>query len=162
MPRVTAVDLPEQSLLNRRIKPGDFIDCYRVNSKLSPRKAAEIICTFPAWAELLVSIRGVLTRPFGLSNEGPEADDKLGAFPVEYESDYELIAGFDDKHQDFRVSVIADDGHVYLATWAHQHNVAGKLYIRAIMPFHILIARNALNRVYKNGSTGLQSKSSKL
>lgn len=153
MSKVTLVDLPEKSQLHKRKAPTDFIDCYCVASKLGPRQAAEIITSFPAWAEMLVRLRGILTAPFGLSNDGPDAADKLGAFPVESENDYELIAGFDDKHQDFRVSVISDNNHVYLATWAHPHNLGGKLYLRAIMPFHIVIARDALKRVYKAGAS---------
>ena len=34
-----------------------------------------------------------------------------------------------------------------LATWVHPHNRAGRLYLKAILPFHILIARDALARV---------------
>lgn len=151
MPNVTAVNLPQQSLLNGRIKPEDFIDCYCVSSSLSPREASEIITSFPAWAEFLMRIRGILTTPFGLSNDGPSAEDKIGAFPVEIENDYELIAGFNDKHLEFRVCVISDEGLVYLATWVHPHNIGGKLYLRAIMPFHILIARDALKRVHNSG-----------
>jgi hypothetical protein len=38
-------------------------------------------------------------------------------------------------------------GNVYLATWVHTHNIGGRLYLAAILPFHVLIARNALGRV---------------
>ena len=90
-----------------------------------------------------------MTAPFGLSNDGPSAPDKIGAFPVELETEHEIIAGFNDKHLDFRVAVLSLSNHVYLATWVHPHNIGGKLYLKAIMPFHILIARNALARVHK-------------
>ncbi|MCG8696347.1 MAG: DUF2867 domain-containing protein [Minwuiales bacterium] len=36
---------------------------------------------------------------------------------------------------------------VFLATRVHPHNIAGRLYLRTILPFHILIARDALARV---------------
>lgn len=147
--KVRLVELPKQSALHRRIESADFIDCYCVSSCLTPRKAAEIITSFPSWANMLLRLRGFVTAPFGLSNDGPDAEDKLGAFPVESETDYELIAGFNDRHLNFRVSVISNDGCVYLATWVHPHNIGGKLYLRAIMPFHIIIARNALKRVHK-------------
>jgi len=144
---VTATDLPAQSLLNRRVAPSDFLDCYCVASDLSPRRAAEIITDFPGWARFLLRIRRVLTTPFGLSNDGPTASDKVGVFPVETENDRELIAGFNDKHLDFRVSVVSCKNHVFLATWVHPHNIGGRLYLKTILPFHILIARNALARV---------------
>jgi hypothetical protein len=36
---------------------------------------------------------------------------------------------------------------VFLATWVHPHNIGGRVYLTTILPFHILIARNALARV---------------
>jgi hypothetical protein len=147
MQHVIASELPLQSALHDRIKPMDFIDCYSVESDLSPRHAAEIITKFPGWAQCLVAIRNIITAPFGLLKEGPDASDKVGFFPVESENSEELIAGFNDKHLDFRVSVMSQDGRVFLSTWVHTNNPAGKLYLRVILPFHLLIARNALARV---------------
>ena len=146
-PSVAAIALPAQSSLYQRIAPDDFLDCFAVRADASPRRAAEIITDFPGWAQFLLLIRRIVTAPFGLSNDGPEAADKLGPFPVETESESELIAGFNDKHLDFRVCVRAEDGQVYLATWVHPHNIGGKIYLRAILPFHVLIARDALRRV---------------
>ena len=145
--QVIATELPSGSVLNARISATDFLDCYAVSSALSPRRAAQIITNFPYWAGALIAIRNVITAPFGLSNDGPPAHDKLGPFPVEPETSNELVAGFDDKHLDFRVSVLSQDGRVFLATWVHPHNFGGRLYLGCILPFHVLIARNALKRV---------------
>ncbi|MBM7068701.1 DUF2867 domain-containing protein [Actibacterium sp. 188UL27-1] len=146
-PNVTLSPLPQNSALHQRKAPTDFLDCYAVRSDLPPRRAAQIITTFPGWAKGLLQIRRLVTAPFGLSNDGPDAADKLGPFPVESETDHELIAGFNDRHLNFRVSVMSQEGQVFLATWVHPHNIGGRLYLSAIMPFHILIARNALSRV---------------
>jgi len=150
--RVKIARLPDQSTLHSRVNASDFLDCYCVPSGLSPRKAAEIITDFPRWAQSLLLLRRLVTALFGLSNDGPPAADKVGIFPVESETDTELIAGFNDKHLDFRVSVMSIDGYVYLATWVHTHNIGGKLYLKTIMPFHILISRNALARVHKHSA----------
>ncbi|NNJ76125.1 MAG: DUF2867 domain-containing protein [Anderseniella sp.] len=144
---VTATELPAHSLLRERVAVTDFLDCYCVASDMSPRRAAEVITDFPGWARFLLHIRRIVTSPFGLSNDGPAAPDKVGVFPVETESGRELIAGFNDKHLDFRVSVISQDDQVFLATWVHPHNIGGRIYLKTILPFHILIARNALARV---------------
>ena len=145
--RVEAVALPSESALHARRVSGDFLDCYAVASPCPPRRAAEIITDFPSWARALLVLRRIVTRPFGLDNDGPDAADKLGPFPVEHESDREIIAGFDDKHLNFRVSVMQVDGVVSLATWVAPHHWGGRLYLTAIMPFHIAIARDALRRV---------------
>lgn len=147
LPKVRAADLPVDSDLHALLGPGDFLDCYRVRSDLPPREAANIITDFPDWARVLLIVRRMVTAPFGLSNDGPDAADKIGPFPVESETGRELIAGFNDRHLDFRVSVLAENGFVHLATWVHTHNFGGRFYLSAIMPFHVLIARNALARV---------------
>lgn len=147
MNKVLAAALPPFSALHTRVGARDFLDCYAVRSSLSPRPAAQIITSFPGWARGLLFVRRIVTTPFGLSNDGPDAPDKLGPFPVESENERELIAGFDDKHLDFRVSVISSEGQVYLSTWVRPHHVGGRLYLNAIMPFHVLISRNSLQRV---------------
>ncbi|WP_147109122.1 DUF2867 domain-containing protein [Tateyamaria sp. syn59] len=146
-PRVTASRLSADSPLHAQMQRGDFLDCYTVASTMPPRAAAEIITAFPGWAQVLVKLRALITAPFGLSQDGPEADDKLGPFPVESETGTEVVVGFDDKHLDFRVSVRSEGGTVSLATWVHTHNIGGRIYLATIMPFHILIVRNALARV---------------
>jgi len=152
MTKVTACPLPAHSLLHERIQDADFIDCYAADGQTSPRKAAETIVTFPAWAKALVILRGIVTRPFGLSQDGPVAEDKLGPFPVETETEDEIIAGFDDKHLNFRVSVLRHEGKMMLATWVRPHNFGGRLYLSVIMPFHILIARNGIARAAKTAA----------
>jgi len=144
---IRKIDLPAQSALHLQRTEGDFLDCYSVASDVDPRRAAEIITDFPGWAKFLLIIRGLITAPFGLSADGPEAEDKLGPFPVQSETPTEVIAGFDDKHLNFLVSILSDNGQVSLATWVSPHNMGGRLYLAAIMPFHIAIARNALARV---------------
>lgn len=149
--KVLETDLPSESILNDRIAPTDFLDCFSVSSSLSPRRAANTIVDFPGWARRLLKFREVVTAPFGLSNDGPNAADRIGPFPVELETTDELIAGFNDKHLDFRVSVISRTGKIYLATWVHPHNFGGRIYFACILPFHVLIARNALSRVAVRG-----------
>ena len=144
---VTAIDLPDASALHARREARDFLDCYSVASDMPVRQAAEVITDFPGWARFLLIIRRMVTAPFGLDNDGPDVADKIGLFPVESETSSEVIAGFDDKHLNFRVSVLSHDGQISLATWVAPHNIGGRIYLATIMPFHIAISRNALSRV---------------
>ena len=100
--QVKATQLSHDSLLQGYVAQGDFVDCFTVASTMPAREAAEVITNFPNWAQPLLSLRGLITAPFGLSQDGPEAEDKLGPFPVEHSSASEVIAGFDDKHLNFR------------------------------------------------------------
>lgn len=145
--QVTSSQLSPASALHTYMAKEDFMDCFSVASSLPARRAAEIITDFPGWAGALVSLRNLIVKPFGLQSDGPEAEDKIGLFPVVLETDEEVIAGFDDAHLNFRVSVRSENGRVSLATWVHRNNLGGRLYLALILPFHILIARNALKRV---------------
>ena len=150
-PRVHTATLPADSPPWLKHPKGDFLDCFRVTADVSPRQAAEVITAFPGWAGLLLKIRRLVTTPFGLSQDGPDAPDKVGPFPVISETENELIAGFDDKHLEFQVSVLRRDGQIFLATWVHPHNIGGWAYLAAIYPFHVLVARDALRRVAQGG-----------
>ena len=154
MGEVQSTALDRDSRLQGRVEPGDFIDCYTVAAGLGPREAARVITDFPGWARWLLQVRRVITAPFGLSQDGPEAPDKIGPFPVEAETERELVAGFDDKHLDVRVSVWSEEGRVSLATWVRPHNIGGRLYLALIMPFHVAIAKDALRRVAASDAQG--------
>ncbi len=147
MTGVRACALPAGSALHSYRTQGDFLDCYSVPAQMSPRRAAERITEFPGWAHVLLQLRRVVTAPFGLKNDAPPGVESVGPFPVIQETETELLAGFDDKHLNFLVSVYCADGLVHLATWVEPHNLAGRAYLTAIMPFHIWIARDALRRV---------------
>ena len=146
--------LPASSALHERYKPSHFLDCYTVEAQMQMpvREAALVVTDFPYWARFLLLIRRIVTTPSGLDNDGPEAHDRVGIFPVESETANELIAGFDDKHLDFRVSVLTHEGKVSLATWVAPHNLGERVYLAAVMPFHIAIVRNALKRVQQRWS----------
>lgn len=147
MASVRATPLAPDSALHAHVAPGDFLDCYAIRAPHGARRAAEIVVEFPDWVRALMKLRGVLTAPFGLLNDGPPSRDKIGPFPVVLETGDELVAGFDDRHLDFRISIMARRGEVSMATWVHTHNLGGRCYLRAILPFHVVIVRNALERV---------------
>lgn len=147
MTRVRSTNLPQTSLLHERVAATDFLDCYCVPSSLPAKSVAEIALQFPGWVELLMQLRNLLVTPLGLATDVPISKQNIGPFPIESETENELIVGFDDKHLNFRISILSQDGLVYLATWVHPHNIGGHLYLAAVMPFHIVIVRDALKRV---------------
>ncbi|KPA22035.1 hypothetical protein shim_19220 [Shimia sp. SK013] len=148
---VTPSPLPPFSALHNRFRAGDFVDCFRVSSTLPLRQAADTIADFPGWALALVRLRNLLVAPFGLQADVAGSMDRIGIFPVESETEQEIIAGFNDRHLDFRISVMRDGGDILLATWVHRHNLLGRAYLATIMPFHIAVARDALRRVASTG-----------
>lgn len=144
---VRKIPLPATSALKPLRKSGHFVDCYTVTATMPVRQAAEIVVDFPLIPRLLLRLRNLIAARFGLKHKADETTDSIGMFPVHSETDQEIIAGFDDKHLDFRLSVMVHGDQIRLATWVAPHNIGGRLYLWAILPFHIYIVRNGLVRV---------------
>ncbi len=147
--RISRTQLPEAAHIQLRLKSTDFIDAYRVRSQLSVRQAAAIGFAVPAWARALLHLRNALVRPFGLKTDIEHGNpaDRFGMFPVRYERDNELVLGFDDRHLDFRITFYREGTDMLMSTWVRPHNVFGRAYLAAVMPFHVLITRGAVRRI---------------
>lgn len=66
--------------------------------------------------------------------------DKIGVWPIFSVTDTELVAGRDNKHLDFRLSVLkvkdGETANVVVSTICTVHNLSGKIYLFFIVPFH--------------------------
>ena len=72
------------------------------------RAAERIIGRSPRWVDMLLTLRNLVVAPFGLHTQGPPDQAHhgvLGLFPVISQTPDRLVAGFDDKHLDFRIVV---------------------------------------------------------
>ena len=137
--------------------PGaQFGDAYSIaidGATLTARQAAErMLGRGPRWIDVLLALRNFLVAPFGLKTRAPnEARDIIGIFPVVSQTPDRLVAGFNDKHLDFRVVVdVASSGHGQRATATTRvltHNLLGRVYLAIILPFHRPIVRAMLRQV---------------
>jgi hypothetical protein len=130
--------------------------CIEVSDHdLDARRAAErMMARQPRWAEALLSLRNLLVAPLGLKTSGAglaAPRDMIGIFPVVSETPERLIAGFNDRHLDFRVVVgvtpPGDVRQVTATTLVKTHNWLGRTYLAIIMPFHRLIVPALLRQV---------------
>ena len=139
--------------------PGaQFADAFRIevnDRALNARQAAErMIAQQPRWADALVTLRNILVSPFGLKTSGANRTaprEMVGIFPIVSQTPDRLVAGFNDKHLDFRVVVdVATSGaarQVTATTLVLTHNWLGRTYLAVIMPFHRLIVRSLLRQI---------------
>lgn len=146
MPKVTKTPLPRGSRLWQQVRPGDFIDGYAAESPLTPREAAAAALSMPGWARTLLALRNRLVRPLGLKSE-VSGEGNGAIFPVTYEDPNELILGTDDSHLNFRICLHRAGGRIHMGTWVHRNNLLGRLYLIAVMPFHVLIVRDGMRRI---------------
>ena len=134
-----------------------FGDAYRVvldRTTLDARGAAEkMFARGPRWIEVLLRLRNTVVAPFGLKKSGagePAPGGMIGIFPVLSETPKRLVAGFNDRHLDFRVVVDVAPSEagqqVTTTTLVLTHNLLGRAYLAVILPFHRLIARVMLRQ----------------
>jgi hypothetical protein len=130
--------------------------CIEISDRdLDARRAAErMLARQPRWAEALVSLRNFLVAPLGLKTSGAglaTPRDMIGIFPVVSQTPGRLIAGFNDRHLDFRVVVdVTPPGgarQVTATTLVKTHNWFGRTYLAIIKPFHRLIVPALLRQV---------------
>jgi hypothetical protein len=135
-----------------------FADAFSVTitgHAINARQAAERMMTRgPRWIERLLALRNALVAPFGLKATGAVGagrSDTIGIFPVVSDTPARLVAGFNDKHLDFRVVVdVVPSGpgqRVTATTLVLTHNWLGRTYLAIILPFHRLVARTMLRQV---------------
>lgn len=135
-----------------------FMDAYRLDvdgRNLDARQAAmRMMARAPRWVDALLALRNILVTPLGLKTSGDAERPSrgiIGIFPVVSETPERLVAGFDDKHLDFRVVVeVATRGQqqsVTATTLVLTHNRLGRTYLSAIMPFHRRVVRAMLAQV---------------
>jgi hypothetical protein len=154
---VVECEIPSASVLDRRlIEAAYYRDSYR--APLSRTRAGVVDIFFgifghhPLWMKVLLIVRNRvasvcgLDAPSALEILNPEirsryaVGDKIGVWPIFSLTETELVAGRDNKHLDFRLSVlkVTDGGtaSVVVSTVCTVHNAFGKLYLFFIVPFH--------------------------
>ncbi|MCB2409106.1 DUF2867 domain-containing protein [Hymenobacter lucidus] len=168
--KVVAVALPAASALAATTAPANYSDAYQVALPASAaHQAADATWLLfghaPAWVQHLMQLRDSLVRPFRLKTSPPATPrpdgqrlvpgSRLGPFQVFSVAPHEVILGQDDRHLDFRVSVLltpsgpATVGVVSTVVWFH--NWFGRGYFAVVRPLHRLVVpallRNALRQV---------------
>ncbi len=155
---MTVHDLAPDASIRLLLPGAQFADTFRIatdNANLNARQAAErMLGRQPSWIAALMRLRNAIVAPLGLktpSHAKTIAADSIGAFPVITETPERVIAGFDDKHLDFRVIVdvsgTAPDRQVTATTLVKTHNLLGRVYLAVIMPFHRMIVPAMLRQI---------------
>jgi hypothetical protein len=162
-PQVREVEASEQAIKSSGLPKIDFADGYRGQVGavgILARDAAQAIFQKPPrFAAVLMSLRNRLMSLFGLKTPKPahhsdKQSNRIGIFPVLSETMEEIVLGMDDKHLDFRICVSVQAGaqhapqvsHITLSTLVRSHNLFGRLYLMAVMPFHRFLSRHMLQR----------------
>ena len=169
-PVVEECEHPSQSVLRPDfVRAAYFRDAYRtVLSKPGlavPDIFHAIFLHRPGWMKFIMIARNYLVSPFGVAvpslaeimhpklKDNYAAGDKIGAWPIFFITPGELVAGRDNSHLDFRLSIFREeDGQTaIISTVCHVHNWFGRCYLQLIRPFHRWGVRLLIKRAVSSG-----------
>ncbi|MET3129855.1 hypothetical protein AAKU55_000096 [Oxalobacteraceae bacterium GrIS 1.11] len=161
---VRRVGLPEEAGIAAWYQGSNLADAYAVclpaEAVLDPEALARFMFGGqPRWVGVLMRLRDAMVAAFGLKTarqmQGAEPARRIGIFKIYSSEAREIVLGENDRHLDFRVSVLCRaDGDATLllvSTVVHCHNRLGRLYIKLIAPFHRLVVRSTLGRAARSG-----------
>ncbi|HEY1722829.1 MAG TPA: DUF2867 domain-containing protein [Magnetospirillaceae bacterium] len=158
-------DLPSASRLNSSYHRADFADAFSVDLPEAASGDAETLARHvfsesAEWVAMLLKLRDVLVRPFGLKRAADlqtMEGDRIDIFRVIERHEGEIILGEDDTHLDFRASLLvqpASQGRprrLTVTTLVFYNRLLGRAYIALIAPLHRRVVRTALDRAQKRG-----------
>ena len=154
---VVACEVPAHSALGKElIERADFRDAYRVALDRPELGVVDIFFAIfahrPAWMTLMLIARNKAVALAGLEvpttaeivnparRDRYLVGEKIGPWPIFFLGPDELVAGRDNKHMDFRVSVMKQrEGTVasaVVSTVCVVRNKFGQRYLSAVIPVH--------------------------
>lgn len=120
----------------------------------------------PKWVDYLLAVRDKIVGVFGLKTGGNKTQpsdyskcaigEQVGIFTVFDKAENEFILGENDKHLDFRVSLLVEPSEnetnkakLSITTAVKFNNWFGKLYFLPVKPMHGIIVRKSLKDIIR-------------
>lgn len=167
---VTSVPMPAQATVAHTYALMDLSDSYSIQLPSGTSTDPELLARFlfsqqPAWIGGLLKMRDALVAGFGLKTSRHleslgqhDQTNRLGIFKIYGKSSREIVLGEDDKHLDFRLSVLCasptstqEERCLILTTVVHCHHRFGRIYIFLIAPFHRMVVQASLRSAARMG-----------
>jgi hypothetical protein len=169
--RLDEVPIPPSSLAARAFAVTHHGDAFRIALPPGAPGGVDALTTLlvnaesPSWIRGLVWLRNRAVRFVGLQSttrERPRTGgaryapgDYAGMFRVFDRTEHEILMGLDDKHLNFRASVLSEsDGcgskSAVLATVVHYNSRLGRLYFFFVRPFHKRIVSAMLRQMARD------------
>ena len=133
---VEECSVPATSVLDHRVVASAYFwDAYRAPLMDSQSSVVDIFHAVfgldaPAASEIMIPGRKTIYK----------VGDTIGPWPIFSLTQDELVAGRDNKHLDFRLSVLrqgaGDAAHAAVSTVCTTHNAFGRVYLFFVIPFH--------------------------
>jgi hypothetical protein len=167
---VKQVALPSQSAVVTAFKSVNLADAFSIqlppDASTNPGVLARFIFSEqPSWIGALTKVRDTIVAGFGLKTakhlatlSSDATASRIGIFKVYGTSETEVVLGENDKHLDFRVSILCTPNslentgnQLTLSTVVHCHNRLGRAYLSVIAPFHRQVVKASLRQAASVG-----------
>jgi len=148
----------------------NLADAFAIQLPSDASKNPDVLARFifsvqPSWIGALTNVRDAIVAGLGLKTakhlatlSGDPAAKRISIFRVFCTSETEVVLGENDKHLDFRVSILCTPGslpstgsQLILSTVVHCHNLLGRTYLWVIAPFHRQVVKASLRRAAEVG-----------
>jgi len=171
--------IPDNSLLKKGGETFDYVDSFR--GIIIDKKQNVDITTFlklfssssPKWADHLLAIRDKIVVIFGLTtshNKQKQPNyaeckigEQLGLFKLFDKSENEFVLGENDKHLNFKVSLLLetvdkklDKKRLTITTAVKFNNVFGRIYFFPVKPIHGVIVKSTLKNIIQQFEQGIK------
>jgi hypothetical protein len=171
--KVTKTSIPQNSLL-QQTGHYDYEDSYSMvladekNEITLNTVTAAFMTSAPVWIKFLMHVRDAVVTPLGLkTGKALEKDSskilelkpgsRAGIFKILDLTENEIIAGENDRHLNFKVSLwlnpiasVKNEKEIVISTVVHFNNWLGRLYFLPVKPIHRIIVPTMMKQMAKN------------
>lgn len=162
---ITSVPVPSRSGISHFYKSMNLADAFAIRLPAGTSSNPDLLARFifshqPSWIGWLIKVRDTIVACFGLKTAKHLASlaNRIGVFKVYSTNQTEIVLGEDDKHLDFRISILCSgeaepegNHQLVFSTVVQCHNRLGRAYIFVIAPFHRLVVKASLLRAAQVG-----------
>jgi len=162
---VTLHAVPDMSIISEGFEKIDYCDTFQIvksTTKNVDQVTTEVFRMMEI-AKFLMKVRNSIVKVFGLDGVNEDEPQEAPYYPigsravyfrVTDRNDNEIVMAEDDKHLNFRTSVLVerkeDVSHIYLTTIVHYNNFFGKFYFFFVKPFHRLLLKAQMKRLLQD------------
>ncbi|WP_434577687.1 DUF2867 domain-containing protein [Pseudomonas sp. Z5-35] len=169
MPRevelIKSVPVPLRSGVTHLYTSTNLADAFAIQLPAGTSSDPDLLARFilshqPSWIGWLMKVRDTVVACFGLKTARHLATlaHRIQIFKVYSTNQTEIVLGEDDKHLDFRISILCSEEaepegtrQLVFSTVVKCHNRLGRAYIFVIAPFHRLVVKASLRRAARIG-----------
>ncbi|MFY0688182.1 MAG: DUF2867 domain-containing protein [Cyclobacteriaceae bacterium] len=155
---VRSEPVPNTALITNCLPSIDFSDCFSTTNHHDTLETVtrKVLGTAPGWVRFLMKIRNNVVKHVGLKSEVQkglpsefEVGNHIAFFRIFKVTENEVLLGEDDKHLNFRVSILKTgeaNNNIKVTTLVKFNNRFGKFYMSIVAPFHKLVLKSMVGQ----------------